>query len=65
VIANIGRLFSGTHLELEQVSHARITRLHAEPVEAEASIPIELDGETPGHLPATFEILPGALRVRA
>ena len=65
VVANIGRLFAGTHLELEQVTHARITRLAAEPVETDAHIPIELDGETPGHLPATFEILPGALRIRA
>jgi YegS/Rv2252/BmrU family lipid kinase len=65
VIANLGKLFGGTHLELEEVTHARITRLHAEPVEAGATIPVELDGETPGHLPATFEILPGALRIRA
>jgi YegS/Rv2252/BmrU family lipid kinase len=65
VVANIGRLFNGTHLELEQVTHERITRLHAEPVETDAAIPIELDGETPGHLPATFEVLPGALRLRA
>jgi diacylglycerol kinase (ATP) len=65
VVANIGKLFGGTHLQLEQVTHARITHLHAEPVDANANIPVELDGETPGHLPATFEILPGALRVRA
>src|SRR5262245_52634483 len=65
VVANIGRLFSGTHLELEQVTHARITRVHVEPVEADAEIPVELDGETPGLLPATFEILPRALRIRA
>jgi diacylglycerol kinase family enzyme len=65
VIANIGRLFSGTHLELEQVTHARVTRLQAEPAEPDANIPIELDGETPGYLPASFEVLPGALRIRA
>jgi len=65
VIANISKLFGGTHLELEQVTHERITRLHAEPVEPDADIAVELDGETPGHLPATFEILPGALRLRA
>jgi YegS/Rv2252/BmrU family lipid kinase len=65
VVANIGRLFTGTHLELDEVTHARITRLHAEPVETSANIPLELDGETPGVLPATFEILPGALRIRA
>ena len=37
----------------------------AEPVDPDAIIPVELDGETPGFLPATFEILPGALRLRA
>ena len=45
-------------------SSARVTRLVAEPVEADARIPLELDGETPGYLPAAFEILPAALRVR-
>jgi diacylglycerol kinase family enzyme len=35
-----------------------------EPVEPDAQIPVELDGETPGYLPATFEILPQALRIR-
>jgi len=65
VVANIGRLFSGTHLELEEVTHTLVTRVHAEPVEADIVIPVELDGETPGSLPATFDILPGALRLRA
>ena len=39
-------------------------KLVAAPVEADAIVPIELDGETPGRLPATFEIVPGALRLR-
>jgi diacylglycerol kinase (ATP) len=65
VVKNLGRLFAGTHLELDDVDGVRVTRVVAEPVDPEALIPIELDGETPGHLPATFEILPGALRVRA
>jgi diacylglycerol kinase (ATP) len=64
VMTNIGRLYRGTHLDLEGVASARLSRLVAEPVEADARIPLELDGETPGHLPAVFEILPGALRVR-
>jgi YegS/Rv2252/BmrU family lipid kinase len=65
VLANIGRLFSGTHLELEQVKHTRLTRVAVEPVETGADIPLEMDGETPGYLPATFEVLPAALRIRA
>ena len=64
VLTNIGRLYEGTHLELEAVDSARITRVAVEAVESDARIPVELDGETPGHLPAVFEILPGALRLR-
>jgi YegS/Rv2252/BmrU family lipid kinase len=64
VLTKIGRLYQGTHLELDEVEAARVTRLEAAPVDADARIPIELDGETPGHLPAVFEIRPGALRVR-
>jgi YegS/Rv2252/BmrU family lipid kinase len=64
ILANIGRLYEGTHVELESVESARVTRVEVEPVEAEARIPLELDGETPGHLPAVFEILPAALRIR-
>jgi diacylglycerol kinase (ATP) len=65
VVANLGRLYDGTHLELEDVSSARVSHLVAEPVDADVMIPVELDGETPGFLPATFDILPGALRIRA
>jgi diacylglycerol kinase (ATP) len=64
VLSNIGRLYRGTHLDLELVASTRVARLIAEPVESDARIPLELDGETPGYLPAAFEILPGALRVR-
>ncbi len=64
VLTNVGRLYSGSHLELDEVQSARVKRLQVEPVEADALIPVELDGETPGHLPAIFEILPAALRVR-
>ena len=55
----------GRRLRVEAVSPARrITRVAVDPVESDARIPIELDGETPGRLPAVFEILPAALRVR-
>jgi len=65
VLTNISRLYQGTHLELEDVSFTRIRQVTVAPVELEARIPIELDGETPGTLPATFDVVPGALRVRA
>jgi YegS/Rv2252/BmrU family lipid kinase len=64
VLTKVGRLFDGSHLELESVTATTARKLVAEPVEAGAVVPIELDGETPGRLPATFEVMPGALRVR-
>ena len=33
-------------------------------VDAETPLPVELDGEQPGTTPATFEVVPGALRLR-
>jgi diacylglycerol kinase (ATP) len=64
VILKGSRLYDGSHLSIEDVTSARARKLVAEPVEGDAIVPIELDGETPGRLPATFEVLPGALRVR-
>lgn len=64
VLTKVGRIYDGTHLSLESVSAATVHKLVATPVEADAVVPIELDGETPGRLPATFEVVPGALRVR-
>jgi YegS/Rv2252/BmrU family lipid kinase len=64
VLTKGGRIFAGTHLDLEEVTATAARKLVAAPVEADALVPIELDGETPGRLPATFEVVPGALRVR-
>ncbi|HEY2900172.1 MAG TPA: diacylglycerol kinase family protein [Polyangia bacterium] len=64
VMTKIGRIYSGSHLTLENVRNESTTRLEATPVDDGAVIPLELDGETPGRLPATFEVVPGALRVR-
>jgi diacylglycerol kinase (ATP) len=64
VLTKVGRLYDGSHLTLETVSNATASKVVVAPVEADAVVPIELDGETPGRLPATFEVLPGALRVR-
>ncbi|MEP6654075.1 MAG: diacylglycerol kinase family protein [Myxococcales bacterium] len=63
-LANIPRLFAGTHLALDEVRATTIHTLRATPADPSQRIPIELDGETPGYLPATFEVLPGVLPVR-
>lgn len=64
ILGNGPRLYFGRHLEMEQVHHALAARVTARPAEGEAEVAIEVDGELPGRLPATFEILRGALRVR-
>jgi YegS/Rv2252/BmrU family lipid kinase len=65
VMANIHRIYSGHHLTMKEVQGTRGRRMKVAPADREAKIPLEVDGETPGHLPASFELLPGALRVRA
>jgi diacylglycerol kinase (ATP) len=64
VFTNVRKLYDGSHLSLEEVSTRTVRRLEVAAVEAEAIVPIELDGETPGQLPAVFEVMPSALRVR-
>ena len=47
-----------THPKVEVVRTAHVT------VDADERLPIELEGEQVGTTPATFEVVPGALRVR-
>ena len=63
VLANSYRLYLGTHLGMQQVRHAHARRIKARPASDEV-VKLEVDGELVGRLPAEFEILPGALRVR-
>jgi YegS/Rv2252/BmrU family lipid kinase len=58
------RAYQGTHLSLAGVQSARVRTVEVWPADPEAVIPVEIDGETPGRLPAKFEIVPGALRLR-
>jgi YegS/Rv2252/BmrU family lipid kinase len=64
ILANAPRLYLGKHLSMQQVHHQHAQRVSVRPVSRDAQVTIEVDGELPGRLPATFEILPGALRVR-
>ena len=63
VLANSYRLYLGTHLGMQEVRHARARRVRAESASGEA-VKLEIDGELAGVLPAEFELLPKALRVR-
>jgi diacylglycerol kinase family enzyme len=57
------RVYLGTHLGIREVRHTRARHVEARPSAVE-EVKLEIDGELAGRLPATFEIVPGALRVR-
>ena len=64
VILKTNRLYDGTHLKMPEVTHASVKRLHVKPANPGDTVLVELDGETPGRLPATFEVVPAALKLR-
>jgi YegS/Rv2252/BmrU family lipid kinase len=55
------KLYKGKHVDHPKVEVVRTARVE---VDAAEHLPIELDGEQVGTTPATFEVVPGALRVR-
>lgn len=64
ILRNGYKLYNGSHLELPEVKSTLAKKIVVCPVDKEATINIETDGELPGKLPATFEILPEALKMR-
>jgi diacylglycerol kinase (ATP) len=59
---NLHRLYRGTHVGHPKATIRRARRVVVTP---EMPLPIEVDGEQPGITPATFEVVPSALRLRA
>ncbi|HEX7998532.1 MAG TPA: diacylglycerol kinase family protein [Pyrinomonadaceae bacterium] len=64
IIRNAPKLYLGKHLDMLQVQHGHARKLSARPARIDEKVAIEVDGELPGRLPATFEILPAALSIR-
>ncbi len=65
MIFNSRHLYAGTHLSMKNVSHRRARTVHAEPLSARSIVELDVDGETPGRLPATFTVAPQALNLVA
>jgi YegS/Rv2252/BmrU family lipid kinase len=65
VMAKIHRIYSGNHLSMPEVRQVRCDKMQMAPADGKTEIPLEIDGETPGFLPARFELLRGALQLRA
>jgi diacylglycerol kinase (ATP) len=60
-VTTFPKIYRGTH-----IGHAKVDVLKARAVTVtpEEPLPVVLDGEQPGSTPVSFEILPGALRLR-
>lgn len=64
ILANAPRLYLGAHLSMNEVTHALARQVAVRPSKKDELVRVELDGEVVGRLPATFEIVPRALKVR-
>jgi diacylglycerol kinase (ATP) len=58
----LGRIRKGTHLDGHNPKF-QLYRGHKVHVESEEPTRLDVDGEQPGFLPATFEVIPGALEL--
>jgi diacylglycerol kinase (ATP) len=60
-VTTFPKIYRGRHLGHPKIEHLRGRRIT---VDAASPLPIALDGEQPGTTPVTFEVVPGAIRVR-
>lgn len=64
ILMNAYSLYRGTHLEMKEVKSKLAARISIESADPTREVEIETDGELPGRLPAVYEIVPNALRIR-
>lgn len=64
LIWNMRLLYGGRHRNHPAITILRGNKVVVEPIAGNGGMLVEADGESPGHIPATFEILPGALTLR-
>lgn len=64
ILLNAYTLYRGTHLDLKEVKSKLVRKIEVSAVNKDQEIRLETDGELPGKLPAIFEIVPNALRIR-
>lgn len=64
IILNAYTLYKGSHLDLSEVKSSLAKKIEVLPASPGDEIHLETDGELPGKLPAVYEIIPKALRIR-
>lgn len=63
-LRNAPKLYKGAHLDEPNVRSWKGKRVSAVPADPSQSALLDIDGEPLGKLPATFEIIPGAISLR-
>ncbi|MEP6787249.1 MAG: diacylglycerol kinase family protein [Acidobacteriota bacterium] len=64
ILLNAYSLYRGTHNKLDEVKSTLARKVEISAADPSVDILLETDGEMPGKLPAIYEIVPDALRVR-
>lgn len=64
ILLNAYTLYAGTHLDLKEVKSRHVHSIEITPVDSSDAHAIEIDGELPGKLPAKYEVIKHAIRVR-
>ncbi len=64
ILLNAYTLYRGTHNDLPEVKSTTARKIEVSALDPSTEILLETDGELPGKLPATYEVVPDALRVR-
>ncbi len=64
MITELSTLYSGDYLKSTEVHSFSTYRLQVKPASGSRPVMIEMDGDTVGKIPATFEVLPGLIRFR-
>ena len=64
ILLSVTSLYKGSHLDLTEVKSSLARRIEVSPADPSVEIHLETDGQLPGKLPAVFEVVPNALRIR-
>jgi len=64
IIFNAYSLYKGTHLSINEVNSTLAKKIEVSALDPSHEILLETDGEMPGRLPAVYQVVPNAIRVR-
>ena len=58
---HLPKIYKGTHLRIPEIFYQKVRKFSAESSE---QVILDIDGESPGCLPASFEVLPKILNLQ-